>query len=218
MYAIVQQGGHQYRVSPGDRLVVDRLEAAVGSVVALEPVLLVQGDAGEATVGSPIVDGARVAAIVVNHTKGRKLRVFKYKAKKRYRRTQGHRSHLTELRIDSLLAAGEALPEAPVRIVVEAPEAEGVEEVEVAEAPAAKARTRRGAAKAEAEPVTVEEQAAEEELPSAVTGEAAEVSAKAGGAAAKPRARRGKAAATVADPDAESETTAHAEAESEAKE
>ncbi len=112
MYAILQQSGHQYRVSPGDRLVVDRLAAEVGSVVALEPVVLVAGDDGT-QVGTPVVDGARIAAVVVSHRKGAKIRVFKYKPKKRYRRTHGHRSALTELRVEAVLAAGEPLPEAP---------------------------------------------------------------------------------------------------------
>ena len=119
MYAILQQSGHQYRVSPGDRLLVDRLAAEVGSVVALEPVVLVQGDSGSPTVGTPVVDGARVAATVVSHPKGGKIRVFKYKPKKRYRRTHGHRSLLTELRVEAVLAAGEALPEP--KVVAEAP-------------------------------------------------------------------------------------------------
>ena len=110
MYAILQQSGHQYRVSPGDRLLVDRLAAEVGSVVALEPVVLVQGDEGSPTVGTPVVDGVRVAAVVVSHRKGAKIRVFKYKPKKHYRRTHGHRSLLTELRVEAVLAAGEALP------------------------------------------------------------------------------------------------------------
>jgi large subunit ribosomal protein L21 len=153
MYAIVQQGGHQYRVSPGDRLVVDRLDAEIGSVVALEPVLLLQGEAGEATLGSPVVDGARVAAVVVAHAKGRKLRVFKYKPKKRYRRTHGHRSHLTELRIEALLAAGEPLPEiavvaAPAEVETgaaeaAAPEVDAVEAEPAVETPKPKSRSRR---------------------------------------------------------------------------
>ena len=168
MYAIVQQGGHQYRVSPGDRLVVDRLEAEVGSVVALEPVLLLHGDAGEATLGAPTVDGARVAAVVVAHTKGRKLRVFKYKAKKRYRRTQGHRSHLTELRVEALLAAGEPLPEAAAS-AVEAPEAAvaapDTPELEAPDAEAAKPkpRARRAARPAPAEAKVAADTPAESE-------------------------------------------------------
>jgi large subunit ribosomal protein L21 len=142
MYAILQQSGHQYRVSPGDRLVVDRLSAEVGSVVALEPVVLVQNDDGT-QVGTPVVDGARIAAVVVSHRKGAKIRVFKYKPKKRYRRTHGHRSLLTELRVEAVLAAGEPLPEAPVAAARPAP---------AAEAPAApKARSRGRAKAAEAE-------------------------------------------------------------------
>jgi large subunit ribosomal protein L21 len=109
MYAIVQQGGHQYRLAPGDRFLVDRMAAEVGSMIALEPVLLL-GDADGAGSGIDAAAGARVAAVVVGHRLGRKLRVFKYKAKKRYRRTQGHRSRYTELRVEALLTAGQPLP------------------------------------------------------------------------------------------------------------
>ena len=109
MYAIVQQGGHQYRLAPGDRLLVDRMAAEVGSMITLEPVLLL-GDAGGSASGLEAAKGARVAAVVVGHRLGRKLRVFKYKPKKRYRRTHGHRSRLTELRVEALLTAGQPLP------------------------------------------------------------------------------------------------------------
>ena len=110
MYAILSHGGRQYRVSAGDRLVVDRLEAEVGSVVALEPILLTSGD-GEAGLGKDL-DGMRVAVTVVAHTRGRKLRIFKYKAKKRSRKMAGYRSDLTELRVESILAKGAPLPAA----------------------------------------------------------------------------------------------------------
>jgi large subunit ribosomal protein L21 len=109
MYAIVQQGGHQYRLAPGDRFLVDRMAAEVGSMITLEPVLLL-GDADGSTSGLEAAKGARVAAVVVGHRLGRKLRVFKYKPKKRYRRTHGHRSRLTELRVEALLTAGQPLP------------------------------------------------------------------------------------------------------------
>jgi large subunit ribosomal protein L21 len=112
MYAIVQQGGHQYRLAPGDRFLVDRMAAEVGSMIALEPVLLL-GDADDADgagSGLDAAQGARVAAVVVGHRLGRKLRVYKYKPKKRYRRTHGHRSRYTELRVEALLAAGQPLP------------------------------------------------------------------------------------------------------------
>ena len=104
MYAILKHGGHQYRVSPGDRLLVDRLVAEVGSTVTLEPVLLVaDGDVGD--VGAAAVAGAHVTATVVAHRRGRKLRVFTYKPKKRHRRTLGYRSALTELLIEDVTTA-----------------------------------------------------------------------------------------------------------------
>lgn len=177
MYAILQQSGHQYRVSPGDRLVVDRLAAEVGSVVALEPVVLVAGDDGT-QVGTPVVDGARVAAVVVSHRKGAKIRVFKYKPKKHYRRTHGHRSFLTELRVEAVLAAGEPLPK-PKAVEKPAPKAKAAAKPEkkaeataaAAEKPARSTRTR---AKAEA-PAEPETPAAEAEAPQAWgSGEAPE--------------------------------------------
>jgi large subunit ribosomal protein L21 len=111
MYAIVQHGGHQYRLAPGDRLLVDRLAAEVGSTVSLEPVLLL-GDMDGGGSGLEAARGARVTAVVVGHRLGRKLRVFKYKPKKRHRRTHGHRSRYTELRVEALLTAGQRLPAA----------------------------------------------------------------------------------------------------------
>lgn len=109
MYAIVQHGGHQYRLAPGDRLMVDRLPAEVGSTVTLEPVLLL-GEIDGGGSGLDAARGARVTAVVVGHRLGRKLRVFKYKPKKRQRRTHGHRSRYTELRVEALLTAGQPLP------------------------------------------------------------------------------------------------------------
>jgi large subunit ribosomal protein L21 len=108
MYAILSHGGRQHRVSAGDRLVVDRLDAEVGSVIALAPVLLTGGD-GTTALGED-VDGTRVAVTVVRHLRGEKLLVFKYKAKKRSRKMAGYRSDLTELRVESILAKGAALP------------------------------------------------------------------------------------------------------------
>lgn len=110
MYAILSHGGRQYRVSAGDRLVVDRLDAEIGSVIALAPVLLTGGD-GAASLGEA-VEGMRVAATVVGHPRGPKLRIFKYKAKKRYRRAAGHRSDLTEVRIELIVSKGDDLPAA----------------------------------------------------------------------------------------------------------
>jgi len=101
MYAILQHGGHQYRVASGDRILVDRIPVEVGSTVTLESVLLI-GDGAETDVakGSPVE--ASVTATVIVHRRGRKIRVFTYKPKKRHRRTLGFRSQLTELRIDDV--------------------------------------------------------------------------------------------------------------------
>lgn len=111
MYAILKHGGHQYRVAPGDRLLVDRLASEVGATIELEPVLYLNDGTAGAT-GTPEIAGARVSATVVSHRRGPKIRVFKYKPKKRYRRTHGHRSDLTELRIEAVLAAGQSAPKA----------------------------------------------------------------------------------------------------------
>ncbi|TMB92434.1 MAG: 50S ribosomal protein L21 [Chloroflexi bacterium] len=100
MYAILEHGGHQYRVTTGDRLLVDRIPAEIGSTVTLEPVLMVvEGGAAEVGAG---VSSASVTATVIAHRRGRKLRVFTYKPKKRRRRTMGYRSQLTELRVEEV--------------------------------------------------------------------------------------------------------------------
>jgi large subunit ribosomal protein L21 len=105
MYAILKHGGHQYRVTNGDRLLVDRLPAEVGATVTLEPVLLI-ADGDKATSDAAGLDGAHVTAVVVSHRRGHKIRVFSYKAKKRHRRTLGHRSQLTELRVEDVVGGG----------------------------------------------------------------------------------------------------------------
>jgi large subunit ribosomal protein L21 len=97
MYAVVEIGGRQYRVSPGDEIYVEKLEAEAGSEVKL-PVLLVSDNDGVA-VGKPHVSGREIAAQVVGDEKGDKLVVFKYKPKKRYRKKTGHRQTYTKLKI-----------------------------------------------------------------------------------------------------------------------
>ena len=153
MYAILSHGGRQYRVTAGDRLIVDRLTAEVGDVVALEPVLFTAGDGDAAGFGGS-VDGVRVAATVIAHRRGRKLRIFKYKAKKRSRKVAGYRSNLTELRVESILAKGAALPEPAAAAVAVA-----AETVEAAPAPA----RRRGRAAAAATTAAPEADAASTE-------------------------------------------------------
>jgi large subunit ribosomal protein L21 len=107
MYAIVETGGKQYRVKPGDTVAVERLAGAPGETLDLDRVLLVAGNGnGEARVGSPGVAGAVVRAEVVEHIRGEKIIVFRYKSKVRYRRKTGHRQSLTRLRITDILLDG----------------------------------------------------------------------------------------------------------------
>lgn len=101
MYAIVETGGKQYRVAVGDRIDVEKLEAEPGAQVELERVLFIHGD-GETKIGNPVVDGAKVTARVEKQFRGEKIRVFKYKPKKRYRRRMGHRQSLTKLVIEKI--------------------------------------------------------------------------------------------------------------------
>jgi len=96
MYAVVRVGGKQYRVEQGDSLVVDRLSAEPGDSVALEPLLY----AGDDTVFDPgELAKVKVEAVVTGHERGQKVRVLKFKPKRGYKRTQGHRSELTRLEI-----------------------------------------------------------------------------------------------------------------------
>ncbi len=102
MYAIVETGGKQYRVTEGQTLRVDRLDAEEGTELTLEKVLMVGGE--KVAVGRPYVDGAVVKARVLRHGRARKVIVFKMKRRKNYRRKRGHRQHFTELRILGLQA------------------------------------------------------------------------------------------------------------------
>ena len=100
MYAVVKTGGKQLRVSPGDVVHVELLPGSPGEQISLDEVLLVAGD--EIVIGKPRVDGARVLATIQSETKGKKVRIFKMKRRKRYRLSRGHRQRYTELRIDSI--------------------------------------------------------------------------------------------------------------------
>ena len=104
MYAIIKTGGKQYRVEKGDVLRLERLEGKIGSRVTLDEVLLVAGG-DDVKVGSPRVEGASVEGTVVEQDRGAKIRVFKYKKRKHYRRTRGHRQHVTAVRIDAVRAS-----------------------------------------------------------------------------------------------------------------
>ncbi|MGB9723238.1 MAG: 50S ribosomal protein L21 [Chloroflexia bacterium] len=103
MFAIIRTGGKQYRVAPGQTIVVERLPQEVGQQVELKEVLLISAEDG-VRVGSPTVEGARVWARVLAHGRGPKIDVFKYKPKKRYRRLRGHRQEQTHLLIETIEA------------------------------------------------------------------------------------------------------------------
>ena len=104
MYAIIQTGGHQYRVTVGDQLDVEKLPVEPGTEIMLDQVLLVSDDNDQVVVGTPTVLGARVRATVVDQFRGEKIIVFKYKPKKRYRRRIGHRQPQTWLTITGINA------------------------------------------------------------------------------------------------------------------
>jgi large subunit ribosomal protein L21 len=101
VYAIIRTGGKQYRVQQGDVVRVERIPGEVGGTVTLGDVLLVGGD-GEPKVGGPKVGGASVVGTVVEQGRDAKIRVFKYKKRKHYRRTRGHRQSFTAVRIDAV--------------------------------------------------------------------------------------------------------------------
>jgi len=100
-FVIVEQGGKQYRAAEGETIEVDRLPNEVGESITLEEVLLSVNE-DEVTVGTPIIEGARVKVKVVDHFKGRKIIVFKYRPKQRYRVKKGHRQLYTRLLIESI--------------------------------------------------------------------------------------------------------------------
>ena len=97
MYAIIATGGKQYRVSEGDVLYIEKIDAEVDSTVSFD-VLLVENE-GDVKVGTPVVEGVKVEGKVVGQIRGEKIIVFKYKAKKNYRRKQGHRQPYTKVEI-----------------------------------------------------------------------------------------------------------------------
>ncbi len=101
MYAIVETGGKQYRVEPGQVLEVERLDGDVGSTITLDKVLFVSGE-GEAKIGNPTVANAKVTGEVVGQGRSRKVMVFKKKRRKAYRRIHGHRQSFTKLKITGI--------------------------------------------------------------------------------------------------------------------
>mgnify|MGYP003960541467 CR=1 FL=1 len=111
MYAVVKTGGKQYRVAKDDVIIVEKLAADAGSALELDEVLILD-DGKETVVGTPLVDGARVAATVLDQTRGDKIIVFKKKRRKGYQKLNGFRPYLTEIRITDIkkAAAKKAAP------------------------------------------------------------------------------------------------------------
>jgi len=107
MYAVIRTGGKQYRVSPGDRVKVERLEADEGSPVVFGEVLLV-GDGSEVRVGTPLVEDAQVRATALGQGRGKKVIVYKFKRRKGYHKKQGHRQDYTLVQIDEVVMDSES--------------------------------------------------------------------------------------------------------------
>ena len=101
MYAVIRSGGKQYRVSQGGSVRVEKLAGEVGSEITLDDVLMIANE-GDVKIGTPKVDGAQVTGTIVAQGRGQKIRVFKMKRRKGYRRTQGHRQDYTEIRVDAI--------------------------------------------------------------------------------------------------------------------
>ena len=101
MHAIIETGGKQYKVAEGDTLFIEKLPVEAGEAVTFDKVLAVI-DGDNLTVGTPVVEGAKVDASVVKNGKGKKIMVFKYKPKKGYRKRQGHRQPYTKVEIGKI--------------------------------------------------------------------------------------------------------------------
>jgi large subunit ribosomal protein L21 len=103
VYAIVQCGGHQVKMVPGETLVVDKVDGEKGAEVSFDQVLMVEKDGGELMAGAPFLAGARVVAVVDGAARGPKIRVFKKKRRKGMRRTKGHRSTYTRVTVKDIV-------------------------------------------------------------------------------------------------------------------
>jgi large subunit ribosomal protein L21 len=119
MYAVIETGGKQYRVQEGDVITVEKLNVEAGDVVKFDKVLVL-GEGKDVKVGTPYIDAAAVTGTVVENGKGQKVIIFKYKAKKDYRKKQGHRQPYTMVKIESLTGAAPKKAEPKAEPAVEA--------------------------------------------------------------------------------------------------
>lgn len=101
MHAVIRTGGKQYRVAEGDILRVEKLDGDAGSSIDIADVLLIS-DGDNAQVGTPLLEGKAVSAEIIKHARAEKIEVIKFKRRKKYRRTHGHRQHYTQLKITSI--------------------------------------------------------------------------------------------------------------------
>jgi len=161
MYAVIKTGGKQYRVSEGDVITIEKLEAEDGAKIEFDKILLVE-DNGNLMVGTPYLDAAKVIGSVIETGKGKKVIIFKYKAKKDYRKKQGHRQPYTMVKIETI-SDGSGKPAVKAAPVKEAPPAEEPVKEEAA------AEVKKPAAKRTAKPkeATTEEAVAEVKKPAA---------------------------------------------------
>lgn len=157
MYAVIKTGGKQYKVSEGDILRVEKLDAEAGDTVAFDEVLMIGGE-GDALVGSPAIDGASVTAEVLDVRKDKKVLIFKKRRRQNYRRKKGHRQWLTVVSVAEILKPGSKSKMSAKK------KAAPVKEAPAAEAPAneaAKKEAPKAAPKAEAKPKAAPKKAAE---------------------------------------------------------
>lgn len=113
MYAVIRTGGKQYRVSPDQELQIEKIDAAEGERIEFDDVLMIGRDGEDVQVGAPQVEGARVSAEVLEQGRGEKIVIFKKKRRKNYRRKNGHRQHLTTIRVLEVLGAGDKAKKKP---------------------------------------------------------------------------------------------------------
>jgi large subunit ribosomal protein L21 len=131
MFAVIKSGGKQYKVAKEDVIRVEKIDAEEGMTVNLNEVLMV-GDENGQTIGAPLVDGAAVSATVLEQMRDRKIIVFKKQRRQNYRRRNGHRQHLTVLRIDDILTGGKKKVATKKKTVSKKKEVAAAEEVPAA--------------------------------------------------------------------------------------
>ena len=197
MYAVVSSGGKQYKVQEGEILRVEKIPGDVGSAIIFDQVLMV-ADGDKVNIGRPVLDEALVEGHIVEQGKGKKIIVFKYKRRKRYRRKQGHRQLFTAIKIDSIKAKTAKAPK----------KAESKAEVkkEVKKAAPKKVETQKAEAKVEVKKPAVTEK--EVKKPAAKPEEKKTAAPKAKKTEAKPKAKKEAAPKTEAKKTAVKKTAA----------